>query len=492
MQNLLNPKYCLSYVLICSILLTHHVNSVKISNKKFKGMYNLGFEKIPNNGLIFTEGTWYSFSNASDGRILEFHPSETCFLLNKTSVGGAITSILFLEPQRVVLAFYKDKKPVPAKTLFRSSGAKRGKTTAEGNVSGLVANEDTTLKLLNQVPFYETHEIMKKLPHHIYRFWDTLYDTMNENEELDYLTAPFAPDVVLPDEALRKIYLKVSRYFAVITLYPGIYEPSDSQFWSYNNDEVMVPHDKEYEEDRDRPGQFLTQMQNPDHLCKEFRAIIEYYTVLTKAFIIEKLFFSEYGLKQALLKSGDSLEELLDRLKNPNSSIGKFINFKYIYQAHKIGMKDAGSSIVFEPSETNQDLTVIIENFMREVYSHGEGSYKDFVRYRGKVNNGKHYQPKSIGNKVSKDIMEHIFRYFTEVAMGYLLSAIVEKFKEVLNDSNVLQGAQLGDISDVSGKNLTVLKKYMKLLGYISLQEGDSGLITYSSFDIFKNDRLII
>lgn len=460
-----------------------------LSDEKFSGIYNEEDSKVDSENFIFNQGFWIVFNSpTSNGRIMEYHPKSLSFVKKKHL--SCVTSIGFFEPSNMVIAFYADKTPEPRKTLITGMDKalyKVSKKEACKLVERMQAQNDGFLALINQVPLFKAKEVMKTNPFPLLKFWESIQD----NVEDEYLASPYSQIPPLDESTLRAIYKDVSVYFAMITFFPGPTTWEDREFREWVGDGDDHRGDKEFKEDLLRPFTSLTSASVMDHLSKEFTTVMEYYATLAKEYVIQKLFFSDFGLRDALRHSG-GLDAMMHSFSNPNGSFSKNFNWKSVYapQAFELQTASKGKMVLLPKTGDKVNLSHQMWLLMQEVYNHGKSSYHNFVQWRGKINNGNYFKPKEINQKAGVDVMEHVFRYFKKHAFPGIVDQVAAKFLEALRDSEVLKEANFEDIENGGEKHMDVLKKQMKMLGYLAYNSSENTtLLDYFPFEIFKAGR---
>ena len=486
-----DQKMLLTILSLLFLFLQSH-SKVVINDKKFHGMYDLDNNKIEGEEFKFSDGKWVVFKSAtSDGRVMEFHYPTACFLKDKTV--KLVTSIVFYEQMNMVIAFYPEHPPLPVPTIITNmdkSNYNVSAKKAQDAVELLLKANGDALNMLNMVPMFKAKKSMETKPQPLYQFWLSIQEELPE----DYLTAPYASLGELSEATLVNIYKDVSMYFAIITFIPGPYMIGDKGFDEYKDDRKGYQMDDEFMEDMRRPYQAMIGTAK-DHLSPEFKIVMEYYSVLAKHYVIGKLFYSDFGLRNALRHNLPTFDQMMASLKNPSGSFANGFNYKHVYKAHKFSIetgKDSKMTVVpMESGEAN--LSHNMWQFMQQVYDHGQYHYHQFVKYRGKINNGDYYRPTDIRSKAGVDVMEHVFRYFKKYAFPSILAQIVDDYYEALKSSEVLSQANFENIQSGGADNMDELKKYMKMFGYLPFNyPADEALLDYFKFDIFKPARRLI
>ena len=174
------------------VSLLNNILCITINNSKFHGIYNDEGIKLNNQSFNFSSGTWYTFSQTSkDGRIMEFHPNTAGFVKIKTV--KIVSSLGYFEPNGRIIAFYKNKRPLPKTTYGNKYGVVKGQQAAKQKVANLLKNDKNILQNLNQFPSFNMKDFMKTEPWFFSKFWRKVGDLQEE----DFLDYPFKDSYTL-------------------------------------------------------------------------------------------------------------------------------------------------------------------------------------------------------------------------------------------------------------------------------------------------------
>ena len=448
--------------------------ALKVNPSKFHGYYNKNDQKVSGKEFNFSKGTWIVFTQKTkDGRIMEYHPSEPCFV--KLKVLKMATSIAYYEPNGRIIAFYENSPPMPKTTYGQKFAFTKGAAEAAKLVTNKAKKNKNILDWVNKFPAFKMYDFTMTSPFPLVQFWRKVENIQSDS----YLNVPFEGSYQLSVKDLTNAYIQVSHYFNLISLFPTEANLNENAFLEVR-EKMGIDMNNEFYEDLYRPASTHINKKNPTHTSKNFKLVMNFFTLIAKDYVINKLYYSAFALQEGVKRQYTSLESMLDNLKLKSGSLYKNFTFSYVNRQHNLG-----------ELTQNQDQNILWKmfNVAVEVYQDAIQSYELFVKWRGKTSQGARFTFRHLKYKTYENVMARLFTIFKEKIYPNVLSNLVDEFYDRFKHTTVLKDSGFESLmgATASSSTIALFEKYLKLLGYSGFTNSDAGKLSYTAFDIFVN-----
>ena len=502
-------------ICVCVLWLTLPASAAIFFNRrdgKTRPAFDLNYNSLGEMGLRFN-GIWREITpnpENFDDRIAEFETEGYYFF--ETTTAMLRTGQILLRPDLNVIIFYKDKKPIVGRSLTYKGSTNYHSEQGESNFflryirEATTGFEDKLVERFNQFPLVDTSDIgYNSLAHQMVFLQKNLQKlvdgpTPEDPKDSDGL---FFPDQnrLMPTFSKEEKLLNVNNLLDIV-FSELLNSAVDKQFAAPEEPNRYNPLDplsveSVLAEIKDAAVKDPQTMP----LLKEIYANLVYFTIKCVRFY----FFDDDGeflndLFRGYDPQSSTLETLFDSFTDnvanrfdpgsPGSSI-RFVKFEYLkdlYPEMITDDVDTGADDEDEALEESESLTNNLHflfNFYVQIYKKQAQSIKTYVsKHAGLVD----WFAKNYKEPVTR-LLGFAESHFANRIFALIFPSIRKKFYEL----DCIKQQKIKNLQK-GGKNLYVLRKYLRLLGNVDYDPAlDLKDLTYVELKTFsENYRRLI